>query len=79
MALAVHIGTASGVDVSSRFPLVWLLHLGALLVFALFVLSARGASGNGLTPHGVIDHLPVWAVLAVAVVVAYALFDALLA
>jgi hypothetical protein len=75
LALAVHIATVFGVDVSSRFPSVWLLHIGALLVFGLFVFSARGAFANGMKLHVIMDHLPTSAVLAVAVAFAYALFN----
>jgi hypothetical protein len=78
LALAVHVGTVFDVDVSSRFPAVWLLHLGALLVFGLFVLSARGAFANALKAHEIMNHLPTSAVLAVAVVFAYGLLNGFL-
>jgi hypothetical protein len=78
LALAVHIATFFGVDVSSRFPGVWLLHLGALLVFGLFMLSARGAFANGMKLHEIMDHLPTSAVLAVAAVFAYTVFNFIL-
>jgi hypothetical protein len=78
LALAVHIGTASGIDVSSRFSAVWLLHFGSLLVFGLFVLAGRGAFVNALKAHEITDHLPGWAVVLAAVVFAYALLNGFL-
>ena len=78
LALVVHIATATGVDVYALFPPVWLLHLGAILVFGLFALSGRKVFRSRLQLDEMMDHLPVWVVLVFAVVFAYALLNVFL-
>jgi hypothetical protein len=73
LALLVHIATVTGVDVYSRLPPVWLLHLGAMLVLGLFVLSARR-----LKLDEIMCHLPLWVVIVFAVVFAYDLLNVFL-
>jgi hypothetical protein len=71
LALVVHIETIAGVDVYSRFPAVWLLHLGALLLCGLSILSA----GYRLKPSEIVYHLPTWAIVIVATVFVYSLIN----
>jgi hypothetical protein len=71
LALVVHVETIAGVDVYSRFPPVWLLHLGALLLFGLFVLSG----GHRIKPSEILYHLPTWAIMVIAAVFVYSLIN----
>ena len=45
LSAAVHVASLAGVDVSQRFPLVWLLHVGVFVVFIPFILSSRRVLG----------------------------------
>jgi hypothetical protein len=72
-AVVVHIATADGLDVYASFPPVWLLHLGAILLFGVFVLSARRRKFSE-----VLQRLPVGAVLVFAVIFGYAILNVFL-
>ena len=78
LALLVHIATTTGVDVYSRLPSVWLLHLGAILVFGLFALFGRKVFRSCLQLDEMMYHLQVWVVLVFAVVFVYALLNVFL-
>ena len=51
-SLAVHLAALLGIDLATRFPAVWLLHLSIFVVFIPFVFQARrerGARPSGAT------------------------------
>lgn len=73
LALGVNAATVLGIDVYSRMPLVWLLHIGAVLLFCALVLSAtrtHAALGE------IVSRIPGWAVVAAGAAFAYALINA---
>jgi hypothetical protein len=78
LALLVHIATTTGVDVYSRLPSVWLLHLGAILVCGLLALSARKSFGSCLKLDEIMYHFRVWVVLVFAAVFLYAVLNVFL-
>src|ERR1035438_10096819 len=75
LALFVYVATVTGVDVYSRFPSAWLLHLGAILVFCLFALSALKAFPRRHKLAEIIDHFPGWVVFIFAIVFAHVLLN----
>jgi uncharacterized membrane protein YdcZ (DUF606 family) len=74
LSLAVHVATSLGLDVYSRFPLVFLLHFVALVLFGLFALTG----GYRLKFEEVTSRLPGWALAVGAVTVAYVLVNSLI-
>jgi hypothetical protein len=46
LALVVHALTFAHIDVSEKYPLVWVLHVGLFVVFVPLVFSARKVSGS---------------------------------
>ena len=79
LALLVHVAAVAGVDVSSRFPYVWLLHFGVFLAFIPIAFSARkGFRERRLGFDEITSHLPGWAVGLAGAMFAYALFNFIL-
>lgn len=70
LSLLVHVLTFAGINVPSRFPYVWGLHIGMFLVWIPFVLLNR----TGKT----VSVAPIWAQVIVALVFAYAMLNLLL-
>ena len=54
-SLAVHLAALLGIDLATRFPAVWLLHLGIFVVFIPCVFQARrepvGAASAATRPR----------------------------
>jgi len=69
LSLAVHALTYAGIDVSRGFPLVWALHLGAILAFGAMMLGGRR---NRRAAGFVLPDWPAWAYLLVAAAFFYA-------
>jgi hypothetical protein len=79
VSLLVHLLTFAGVDVSSRFPYVWSLHIGGLfLVWIPFVLLNRSGFGKQLKFGEMTSGVPTWASLIVAAVFAYMILNFIL-
>lgn len=69
LSLAVHLATSLGLDLYSRFPLVWLLHLVAIGLFGCVALSG----GYRLKLEEVTSQLPCWALAVAALTIIYVL------
>ena len=62
MSLVAHALTYAGIDVSRGMPLVWALHIGAMIAFgAMIIVSRRNSSPNGF----VLPDWPAWAYMSV--------------
>src|SRR5438552_4154608 len=73
MSAVAHAAALAGVDVSARWPAVWLLHVGIFVVFVPFVISSR-RNGRPSTKD-VLTLLPSWASAMVVVLFIYALVN----
>lgn len=73
LSLAVHLATSLGLDLYSRFPLVWLLHLVAIGLFGCVALSG----GYRLKLEEVTSQLPGWALAVAALTIIYVLVNSL--
>jgi len=71
LSLAVHVAVSFGIDVYSRFPLVWALHFVAIALFGSFVVFG----GYRLRLDEVTSHVPPWAVLVVILTGTYVLVN----
>ncbi len=60
LALAVHVAALYGIDVSSRLPFIWLLHVGIFIVFIPTVLSMEKTIGKKPSPKDIFARLPRW-------------------
>jgi hypothetical protein len=77
-SLLVHIAALFGVDVSSRVPMVWVLHVGIFVVFIPLVFSSRKVLGPRPTFSEIRALFPGWVVLLGIAVFAYAAVNFLL-
>lgn len=76
LALLVHTLTLARIDVSSRFPYVWSLHVGMFLVWIPFILFERKRFRTQRMELGeIMSGLPTWASVFVAVVFAYSILN----
>lgn len=73
-ALAVHVMTVRGVDVSSRVPLVWALQFGVVVVGAGLLYTNRFFLKR-FRLREMMDHLPIWTGFLLAIVFAYVLLN----
>jgi len=76
VSLVVHLLTFAGVDVSSRFPYVWLLHAGFFFVWIPFVLlSGKGFQMRRLAIGEIMSGFPTWASVITGAMFAYAILN----
>lgn len=75
LAAAVHVASLAGVDVSERFPLVWLLHVGVFVVFIPFVFSARRVLGTAPSISDMRGLVPAWVFFLCVAVFIYAVIN----
>src|ERR1051326_9006396 len=68
VTVAVHVATTVGRDLYVQFPLVWLLHLGAILVFGACVASAAVSQ---FKLADILSRFPVWALVLVGITFVY--------
>jgi len=72
MSLVAHALTYAGIDVSRGMPLVWALHIGAMIAFgAMIIVSRRNSSPNGF----VLPDWPAWAYMLLVAATLYAAFN----
>lgn len=71
LSLIVHVAAILGIDVSTRIPSIWLLHVGVFVVWIPLVLSIRKVFGPRLTFVQVCAALPGWVVALGTVVFVY--------
>ena len=62
-SLAVHLAALLGIDLATRFPAVWLLHLSIFVVFIPFVFQARRVLGPRPSRAAIRALCPGWALL----------------
>jgi hypothetical protein len=72
VALAVHVLTIRGVDVSSRFPYIWAMHAVVLLYYVSLFLLIPEVFQYGRHFNIWLDNLPGWALLGNGILLAYA-------
>ncbi|MFC5431087.1 hypothetical protein ACFPTO_20110 [Paraburkholderia denitrificans] len=75
LSVVVHGASLLGVDVMSRVPYVWGLHVGIFIVFAPAVMLARRRFGARPALADLRRAFPDWVQALVAVFFAYALFN----
>lgn len=75
LALAAHIATICGVDVSARVPAVWGLHAGIFIVFIPMVFSMRKTIGTKPTFAEIRAAFPPWVVVFGICLFAYVLLN----
>jgi hypothetical protein len=77
LTLLIHILAIAGVDISSRFPFIWAMHVAVIIYFAaavLLLLRARYPTRR-LTLDILEDNLPRWVLLADGLFLAYAVVN----
>lgn len=74
LSLGAHAFSLFGVDVQSRVPMVWLLHVGIFLVFIPMVFQLRSVASGG-SVRALLRGIPVWPALLVVLLFAYALVN----
>ncbi len=76
LSIVVHFSTFLGFDPISRFPLVWLLHIGIFVVFIPAIIAANKAPATKTTSSAsLFPNAPRWLIVAVGVFFAYALIN----
>jgi hypothetical protein len=77
-SLAVHLAALLGIDLATRFPAVWLLHLGIFVVFIPFVFQARRVLGPRPSRGAIWALYPRWALLLGVFLAGYVMLNFLL-
>jgi len=75
LAAVVHVASLAGVDVSQRFPLVWLLHIGIFVLFIPFAFSSRRVLGKRPSFSDMRALIPGWVFVIGVAVFGYALLN----
>jgi hypothetical protein len=78
VSLVVNVASASRLDVSSRFPYIWILHVGMFVVCIPFVLVAHKEWGAKSSFAAIVSGFPLWARVVVVAAFAYAVVNVLL-
>ena len=78
LSLAVHIAALLGIDLATRFPAVWLLHVGVFVVFIPFVFQVRRVLGARPSLAAVRALCPGWALLLGVFLAGYVMLNFLL-
>ncbi len=76
LALAVHVAALFGIDVQTKVPAIWLLHVGIFVVFIPMVLQLRA---SGTDRRALLRGLPRTVLLIGGCLMLYALFNFLFA
>jgi len=78
LALSVHLASLFGIDVQSKVPIVWALHVGVFIVFVpmFFQLIKSNFMADRFA---LIRGIPVWSIVVSAILIAYAFLNFFLA